>query len=91
VSEILRVAASCCTAAALVVVVAGVVRAGRAPRRRAAELAASIALGVEFLLAAGLLRLSALGTFTAIATAAVVVAVRKVVGFGLAVAVRAVR
>lgn len=43
----------------------------------------SLAVGLDFLLAAGLLRLASVETWTAIASAAATVAVRKLVMLGL--------
>ena len=67
----------------LLVIAVGVLRVPASGRAGAAELAASLSLGLEFLLAAGLLRLSAEATWTGIATAAALVAVRRVAGAGL--------
>ncbi len=63
----------------------------RAPRRRsgAAALAASIGLGLEFFLAAGLLRLASLDDFSALGVVAAVIVVRKVLSTGIRYGLRA--
>jgi uncharacterized membrane protein len=70
-----------------------VVALGRAPasgRRAPDELASGIALALEFLLAAGLLRLSAIDDFGALAGVAAIVVLRKVIATGIRSAARAV-
>lgn len=47
------------------------------------ELRPALALGLDFLLAAGLLRLASADTWTAIASAAVIVVVRRLVTWSL--------
>ena len=59
---------------------------GRAPQ----ELAAALALGLELLLAAGLLRLSAADDLVTLAGVAAIVLLRKVLGTGIRQAVRAI-
>jgi hypothetical protein len=76
--------------AALVVVVA-TLRAVATPADRPTVLAAGLALGAEFLVAGGLLRLFVLGTLEAVGLAAAAVGVRTVIGIGLRVGVRAGR
>lgn len=74
-THLLLTGALLCTAAA---VVSGLL-VGAATR----QLHAALPVLLELLLAAGLLRLSAGGTWTGIATAVVIVAVRKVAGVGI--------
>ena len=78
-------------AMAVAVMTVALVRAGPAGRAGVGGLAAGLALGLEFLLAAGLLRLSGLGDFEALAAVAAVVLVRRLVGIGLRLGVRALR
>jgi uncharacterized membrane protein len=88
--EVVGALATACTAIALLVFVVGAVRSSRHPRQGVAELVAAIGLTLEFLLAGGLLRLSSTRAWTALAVAALIVVVRKVVGAGLAAGLRAV-
>jgi len=71
-----------------VVLVVGVLGLVRADRPAAAELARALMLSLELLLAAGLLRLGALGTFSALGLVAVTIVVRQVIGLGLRLALR---
>lgn len=71
------------TAAGAVVLLAGLLQAALAPRDAAATFARAVILALEFLLAAGLLRLGATMTFTGLATVLGVIATRKLVGTGL--------
>ncbi len=73
----------------LVVIAVGVLRVPAAERAGVAELAASLSLGLEFLLAGGLLRLSSLDTFGALAVVAAVVLLRKLIGRGIGYGLRA--
>ena len=68
---------------AVVVVIVGLVRAPAARRAAPAELVASLGLALEFLLAAGLLRLAVVETFLQLAAVAAIVALRRVLTLGL--------
>lgn len=63
----------------------------RAPLRRtgAATLGAGLALGLEFLLAAGLLRLASLDDFAALGIVAAVIVLRSLIGTGVRIGLRA--
>lgn len=75
---------------AVVVVAVGVVRSvGPVRGPRPAELAASLSVGLEFFLAAGLLRLSALNDFTSIGVVAGIVVLRRIIGAGIRFGLRA--
>lgn len=83
VAELLVHASVVVAALAAVVLAAGVVRtAGERGWRAAAVLASALGLTLEFLLAAGLLRLSTLG-LPGLGVVAVVVLVRQVIARGL--------
>ena len=73
----------------LLVIAVGVLRVPAAGRAGPAELAASLSLGLEFLLAGGLLRLASLDTFGALAVVAAVVLLRRLIGLGIAFGLRA--
>lgn len=74
---------------AVLVIAIGLVRVPGAGRAGPAELAASLALGLEFLLAAGLLRLSFIDTFAGLASVAAIVVLRKIISTGVRFALRA--
>lgn len=74
--------------AALAVTVLGLLSAG-AVLARAREVRLPIGVLLDFLLAAGLLRLAVAPTSRALASAALIVVIRKVVTFGLAQGPRA--
>jgi uncharacterized membrane protein len=76
-------------AMAVVVVVVGLLRMPFAGRAAPAELAAALGLGLELLLAAGLLRLAALDDLLALGAVAAIIAIRRVLGIGLRTAVAA--
>ena len=78
-------------AMAVVVLAVGLVRLPLAGRAAPARFAASLALCLEFLLAAGLLRLSALDTYRALAVTAIVIGLRRLISFGVRAGVRAAR
>lgn len=71
------------TAAGAIVLISGLVHAALMPRDAPRAFARSVVLALEFLLAAGLLRLGETMTFTGLAAVAGVVATRRVVGLGL--------
>jgi len=76
-------------AVAIGVITLGLVRAVAAGRRAPARIAASVGLALEFLLAAGLLRLSAIDDLQALGAVAAIVALRKLITAGLRFGVRA--
>ena len=76
---------------AVIVFAVGLVRLPLAGRAAPAQFAASLALCLEFLLAAGLLRLSALDTYRALAVTAIVVGLRRLISFGVRAGARAAR
>lgn len=71
------------TAAGTVILLSGLVRAALAPRDAAPVFARSVILALEFLLAAGLLRLGTTMTFTGLATVVGVIVTRRLVATGL--------
>lgn len=87
--DLFALAAGVPFALGIVVVAIGLARLPLAGAAAPAQLAASLGLGLEFLLAAGLLRLSALDDFGALAAVAAIVLLRKVLSTGLGLAVRA--
>jgi hypothetical protein len=74
--------------AALIVVV-GSLSSLRAGRHSGRLLATYLGIGLEFFLAAGLIRLASAESFEAIGLAAAIIALRKTVSFGLGYAARA--
>ena len=76
-------------AIAVLVVAVGLVRTMGAGRSAPAELAAALSLGLEFLLAAGLLRLAAIDDFSGLAMVGAIVLLRRVIGFGIRSGLRA--
>jgi uncharacterized membrane protein len=76
-------------AMAVIVITVGLLRVLPSGRSGPAELQASIMLGLEFLLAAGLLRLAVLDSFAALGMVAGIIALRRLIGAGLRFAVRA--
>lgn len=76
-------------AIAVLVVAVGLARLPAAGRAAPAALAATIGLALEFLLAAGLLRLSAINGLSALAAVAAIVLLRKLVSSGIRLALRA--
>jgi uncharacterized membrane protein len=89
VRDLIALAAGIPFALGIVVIAIGLARVPLAGAAAPAELAASLGLGLEFVLAAGLLRLSALDDFGALAAVAAIVLLRRVLTTGLGVAVRA--
>lgn len=81
--EIVRTAATAATGIALAVIAVGAARAVLAPRRAAAVFAGALALGLEFLLAGGLLRLATEQSLRALQVTAVIVVVRQVIARGI--------
>jgi len=84
-----RALASVPFAVAVLVITTGLVRAVAAGRGAPARIAASVGLGLEFLLAAGLLRLSAVDDLEALGAVAAIVVLRKVITAGLRFGVQA--
>lgn len=70
-------------------IVVGVFRAARFPRRAGREFAAGIGLGLEFLLAAGLLRLAVVDDLRTLAMVGLIVVLRRVAGTGIKIGARA--
>jgi uncharacterized membrane protein len=89
VDDLLTAAADVPFALAIVVAAVGLARVPASGRGGPAELAAALALALEFLLAAGLLRLSAIDDFTALGAVAAIVLLRKLIATGLRLALRA--
>jgi uncharacterized membrane protein len=89
VTDFMRAAATVPTAIGLAVVAVGVVRALAAPRHAAGSLARALALALEFFLAAGLLRLAALQDLESLGLAAFIIALRRLISYGLRFGVRA--
>jgi uncharacterized membrane protein len=83
------VGAEVAVAMAALVALSAVVRAVSRPAHAASVLAAGLGLSLEFLLAAGLLRLANRPSFTGLGIAASIIAVRRVIGLGLGFARRA--
>ncbi len=71
------------------VIALGLLRGPAAARAGPAELAASLSLGLEFFLAAGLLRLPSLDSFHALGVVAAVVLLRKVISTSVRFTLRA--
>ena len=88
-SGVIRQAAWVPAAIGLLVVLAGLAHALLDRRRAAASLATALALGLEFFLAAGLLRLAALDTLAALGLAAFILLLRRLISYGVRFAVRA--
>lgn len=77
-------------AIAVLVITVGLARVVPSGPRGPGELAASLALGLEFFLAAGLLRLAAIDSFEALGAVAAIVLVRKVISRGIGLSLRAI-
>jgi uncharacterized membrane protein len=76
-------------AIAVLVIAVGLVRVVPSGRAGPAEFAAALALGLEFFLAAGLIRLGSADSFAALGLVAAIVVVRQVIGTGVRASVRA--
>jgi Protein of unknown function (DUF1622) len=83
VADVLRTAATVPTACALVVIVVAGVRSIAVPAHAADTWTVALRLALEFLLAGGLLRLSATQSLGALGVTAAIVAVRQVIARGL--------
>ena len=68
---------------AVAIVVLGVLAAARRPRQAGITFAAHAGFALELFLAAGLIRLAALDTYTALGTVAAIIAIRQVIGRGV--------
>ena len=77
-------------AIAVLVIGVGLLRVLPSGREGPTELAESLALGLEFFLAAGLIRLAAIDSFGALGVVGLTIVFRKVIGAGVRFAVRAV-
>ena len=89
VDDAITTAAAVPFAMAVAVIVIALVRVPGARHAAPAELAAGVSLALEFFLAYGLLRLSALDDYGALGVVAAVVLVRKVINAGIGFALRA--
>jgi hypothetical protein len=89
VRSVVETAAAVPFAMAVAVIAIGLLRLAPAGAAAPAQLAASLALGLEFLLAAGLLRLSAIDDFAALAAVGAIVLLRRVISTGIGFALRA--
>ena len=83
------IAATAIVAFAALVIFAGALASLRAGRHTGRLLATYLGIGLEFLLAAGLIRLASVDTFAMLALAGAVIAVRRTIVFGLHQAARA--
>jgi uncharacterized membrane protein len=81
--HVLLTCAQITVALAAVVAVIAVLRAVRSPRTAATTLASGLGLTLEFLLAAGLLRLATRPTLMTLGLAALIIAIRRIIGLGL--------
>jgi uncharacterized membrane protein len=88
-AELTEAVATVPFAIAVLVIVVGLLRVVPSGRAGPAELAAALTLGLDFFLAAGLIRLSAADSFAALGRVAAIVVVRKVIGVGVRTAVTA--
>ena len=88
-SELTSVLATATVGFAALVVVGGVVTAFRGGRHTGTLLATYLGVGLEFLLAAGLIRLASAETFAMLALASAIIAIRRTIVFGLRQAARA--
>jgi uncharacterized membrane protein len=89
VDDAITTAAAVPFAMAVAVIAIALLRLPAARHAAPAELAAGVSLGLEFFLAYGLLRLSALDDFAALGVVAAVVLLRKVINAGIGFALRA--
>ena len=81
--ELVAPPAALVTAAAALVLVGGALAAARAPGAAGATFARHVQLTLELLLAAGIIRLAAVETYGALATVAIIVALRQVIARGV--------
>lgn len=88
-ADVVAAAAAVPFAIGVLVIVVGFVRVIPSGRDAPAELGGAFALGLEFFLAAGLIRLSAIDTFAGLGLVALTIAVRKLISAGVKESVRA--
>ena len=88
--EVIRPAAAVIFAMAILVFTVGLLRVAPSGRAGALEFSAGLGLALEFLLAAGLIRLAAIDSFRALGLVAAILIVRKFASAGLRLGVRAV-
>ncbi len=87
-NELTAVVATAIVAFAALVIIAGAVAALRAGRHTGVLLATYLGIGLEFMLAAGLIRLASADTYATLGLAAAVIAVRRAIALGLRYAAR---
>jgi hypothetical protein len=88
-SELTTVVATAIVAFAALVIFAGALGSSRAGRHAGLLLTTYLGIGLEFFLAAGLIRLASADTFAMLALAAAIIAVRRGIVLGLRYAARA--
>ncbi len=86
---IASILATAIVAFAALVIFTGAVGSLRAGRHTGVALATKLGIGLEFLLAAGLIRLASVDTFAMLGLAAAIIAVRRTIVLGLGYAARA--
>lgn len=87
-TEIVRGAAMGVTALAAIVIAVGILRALTDREHVGSRVAAALAFGLELLLAAGLLRLSTAPDLAALGLVGLLIAVRRLLSFGVGRSVR---
>ncbi len=87
--ELTEVIATAIVAFAALVIFAGSISSLRARRHTGVLLATYLGIGLEFFLAAGLIRLASVETFLMLGFAAAIIAVRRAIVLGLGYAARA--
>ena len=75
-------------AIAVLIISVGLLRTLAFGRLAPAQLAASLALALEFLLAAGLIRLAAVDNFAVLGVVALIIVVRRIIALGVRQSVR---
>ena len=88
-AELTSVLATAAVAFASLVIFAGAISALRAGRHTGTLLATYLGIGLEFLLAAGLIRLASVDTFAMLGLTAAIIVVRRTIVLGLGYAARA--
>ena len=88
-SDLTSLVATLPFAVAALVIVLGLPRALAHPRHAGSSFASSLALGVEFFLAAGLIRLASAQDFETLGVVATIIAARRVIGLGVRYGARA--
>jgi hypothetical protein len=87
--ELTAAAATAVVAFACLVIVAACLTSWRAGRHAGTLFATQLGIGLEFLLAAGLIRLAGIDTFAMIGITAAIIVVRRAIVLGLGYAARA--